>query len=419
LDVSSAGGTDGAEADPQAQTAALKREALDEAEAVLRAYPDEALSYALLGSAYFNIGRSEEAANHLRQCLELDPEQVDACEILARIAYEKGLLEETVRLCEEGLKHNPRYGELLNRLGRTLLDLGQTEDAIGVLQQALQLPKRVVETHYLLGQAYMQTGDPVRAKGSFQQVIAVVPDHTQAFFGLFTASTRLGEAEQAARYREQFLRLEAADRRTLVDRSAQDDRRAGLPLVRETVARTLMGAGQIYQVHGQPEKATRMLLRAAELDPGNAMSRMALEALYAQRHAMNEAVAAFTRLAEEQPDNSLNHLFLGRLHGRLQQFEEAERSYLKVQQLDPELAEGYRALAELYVRQNLRPIQAKALAQRALDLAPGAASYYLLAVTCMKTDDRTGALAAMGQAVALSPENKSYREFLKHLRQTP
>jgi len=386
---------------------------------VVEAYPEDALSYALLGSAYFNIGQSEEAAKSLRRCLELDPGQAEAYGILARVAYEKGELDETVRLCEEGLKRSRPDAEMLNRLGRALLDLGRTEESIRVLQQALRLPRQWGETYYLLGQAYLQTGDHAQARESFQRAIAKVPDHTQAFFGLFTACTRLGQTEEAAQNRERFLQLEAIDRRTLIDRSARDDTLTGLPLVRATVAKTLMGAGQIYRFREEPEKATRLFLRAAALDAGDAMSRAALESLYVQRDATAEGVKAFGQLATEQPDSSLNHLFLGRLQDRLEQFEAAERSYWTVQRLDPDLAEGYRALSELYVRHDRQPAQAKALAQRALELAPNASNYYLLAMACVRNDDRMGALAAMERAVALSPDNTRYEEFLQQLRGAP
>src|SRR5204863_7571629 len=85
----------------QTEAADLKREAVAVAGQVAEAYPNDSFAYALLGAAYYNIGRSEEAAKHLKRCLELRPDQVEAYEILARVAYEKGELEETARLCRE------------------------------------------------------------------------------------------------------------------------------------------------------------------------------------------------------------------------------------------------------------------------------------------------------------------------------
>lgn len=400
---------------PQAEAAALKREAVAVATQVVEAYPNDALAYALLGSAYYNTGQAERAAEHLRKCLELNPGLAEAYAVLARIAYDKGEPEESVRLFRQALQRGPGNPEVLNRLGRALLDLGRTAEAVSTLEQAVALPGRTSESCYLLGQAQLQSGKPAQAKEAFQRAIALLPDHTQAFFGLYTACLRLGQTEEAGRYREQFQKLEATDRRSLTDRNAQEDTLTGLPLVGRTVARTLFGAAQVYGSHQEGGKAAGLLRRAASLDPESPMYRAALEAYYVRTQAVAEAVAVFEQLAAEQPTNSLNHLFLGRLQGRLQQFEAAERAYRKVQELAPQWAEGYRALAEFYLRANRKLAEAMRLAEQAVELEPSGPHHYLLAVLRFRNDDRVGALKEARQAVALSPEVKDHQEFLEYL----
>ncbi len=149
------------------------------------------------------------------------------------------------------------------------------------------------------------------------------------------------------------------------------------------------------------------------------MYRAALEAHYVQGNALADGVSAFEQLAAEQPGNSLNHYFLGRLHSRLQQFEAAERAYLKVQELAPEWPEGYRALADLYVRAERKPTEARTLARKVVEWEPTGPHYYLLTVACIKNNDRPGALEALKKAVALSPGEKNYVELLKKLQAAP
>jgi len=404
---------------PQAEAAALKRKALAVAGQVAEAYPEDPLAYALLGSAYYNTGRSDEATKYLQRCLELSPDQAEAYEILARVAYAKGNLEETARLCREALKRGPATPDVLNRLGRARLDLGQTEEAVRTLRQAVRLSQPTSESSYLLGQAYLQSGEYAQAKESFQRAIALLPDHTQAFFGLYTACMRLGQTEEAGRYREQFQKLEAIDRMDLTDQSAREDTLTGLPMVRETVARTFFGAAQIYRVHEQTGKAAELFRKSAALDADNPVYRSALEAFYVQSKDPAEGVRVFEQLAAEQPKNSLNYMFLGRLQGRMEHFEAAERAYRKVQELAPEWSEGYRALAELYLRADRKPAEARALARRVLELEPSGAHYYLLAMTCLKNNDHVGASEAIKQAVALSPGETKYQEFLQQLKELP
>src|SRR5690349_17002601 len=54
---------------PLAEAAALKQEAVTVARAIADAYPDDALAYALLGSAYYNTGRTEEGTRYLQKCV--------------------------------------------------------------------------------------------------------------------------------------------------------------------------------------------------------------------------------------------------------------------------------------------------------------------------------------------------------------
>ena len=389
------------------------------ARAVAEAYPNDPLTYALLGSAYYNIGQSEAAARHLRRSLELLPNLVDVYEILARIAYDKGETEEAIRLCQEALKRGPGSPEILNRLGRAFIDLGKTDEAIRALEQAAGLPRASAESSYLLGQAYMQAGDFARAKGAFARVAERVPDHTQALFGLYTASQRLGQTNDAIRFRDQFQKLEAIDRKALAERRDQDDTATGLPAVRETTARTLFGAAQIYLAHKQTEKAGEIFRRCIALVSDNPAYRAALERFYVETKNLGEGLKVFEQLAREQPDNSLSHFFLGRLQSRLDQVDAADISFRKVQELAPAWAEGYRALAELYLRTNRKIDQARQLTEKAVDLEPSSANYYLLSVAAAKGNDRTAAINALQRAIALSPGEKRYQQALQQLEQSP
>jgi tetratricopeptide (TPR) repeat protein len=413
--------SDSGSAIPQAQgeAAALKSEAVAVARELATAYPADALAYALLGSAYHNTGHSEEATKQLEKCLEINPNQADAYEILGRMAYDKGQLEEAVRLCQQAIQHGPPNPELLNQLGRALMDMGRTEEAIRALQQAVGLPQPVSQSSYLLGQAQLQAGNYAQAKASFQRAVALLPDHTQAYFGLYTVCLRLSQTDEAERYRARFQKLEAIDRQSLTDRSAEQETLSGLPMVRATVARTFFGAGQIYSVHQDGPKAAELFRKAASLDGDNAMYRAALEGYYVQNNALAEGVTVFTQLASAQPDNRLNYLFLGRLHARLGQFEATESAYQKAQKLAPEWAEGYRALAELYLRHNRKVDEARGLARRAVELDPTGAHYYLLAIACAKSGDRPAALEAARQAVAQNPGEKNYRDLLQQINGGP
>jgi len=405
--------------EPESQAANLKEEAVNAALKISKAYPSNALTHVLLGSAYYNTGRSDEATRHLARGLELRPDMLEAHEMLARIAYERGEPEETVRLCQEALKQGLATDELLIQMGKSQMDLGETEAAIQTLQKAVQRPQPRVESYYLLGQAHMQFRQYEPAKANFLKAIQRLPDHTQAYFGLFTASQRLGLADDAAKYQEQFLKLESIDRNSLTDRSGEEDTLSGMSMVRETVARTLFGAAQIHQSQGANADAGRLFQRAASLHPDNFPFRSALEAFYVRRNDVASGVRVFDQLVAEQPQNVLNHYFLGRMETRTKNFTRAEECFLKVQELMPGWASGYEALAELYLGSKRDYEAARKLAGRAVGLDPNGYRYYLLALISLRTNDRAGALEAAKRATLLSPRQQKYTQLLQQLQAAP
>lgn len=401
--------------DPQSEAGRLKEEAVATARAVAQDYPDEALTAALLGSANYNIGRSAEATQHLRRCVELDPTQAEAYEILARIAYDRGDMDEAVSLGRESLRRAPGNPEGLNRLGQALMDLGRLPEAVETLQQATRVTEPLAQSFYLLGQAHLLSGQFAEAKASFLRAVTQQADHTQACFGLFTVCQRLDQPAEAAKFRQEFERHEAADRATLTDRSARGDTLSGLPAVRQTVARTLFGAGQLHLAHQQPAKAALLFQRAARLDPEPTAYRAALEASFLQRQALAEGVTVFESLAAEQPTNHLNFMYLGRLQSRQQNFAAAEQAFLQVQTLAPTWPEGYRALVELSVRSNQKLPEARRHAERLVELAPTASNFQWLALTCAKVGDRPAALAAVQHAIDREPREPRYQKLRQQL----
>jgi tetratricopeptide (TPR) repeat protein len=404
-------------AEPGLEAATLKRDAVAVANDLATQFPSDPLVYALLGSAHFNIGQADEALRHLRRCIELNPDQADVYEIQGRIAYDKGQIDESVHLFQEALKRGSPNADLLNRLGRAQLDLGKTDDAQATLQQAVQLPDAPGECRFLLGQSYLQAGAFSKARDSFQAVIQQIPDHTQAFFGLFTACTRLGLSEDADRYRKEFVRLEGSDRKSLTDNSLQPDSLSGVGFVRETVARTFAGAGQLYRAHNQLEQATEQFRRAAMLDGSTPSYRAALESLFLQRKLPMEGIRLFEELTTANPTNYLNHLFLGRLQSKSGMFEPAEKSLLTVQKMVPGLPEGHRALGDLYLRANRKLPEALAELRISVDLDPSPPHFYLLSIACAKNKDPQGALNAIQQAIKLRPNEGSYLKLREQLLQ--
>jgi tetratricopeptide (TPR) repeat protein len=90
-----------------------------------------------------------------------------------------------------------------------------------------------------------------------------------------------------------------------------------------------------------------------------------------------------------------------------------------VTELSPERPEGYRALANLYLRADRNAPEAKGLVEKLVALRQTGPNFFLLAVACAKNRDQAGALAAMERAVALDPDNADYQRFYQRLKGEP
>jgi tetratricopeptide (TPR) repeat protein len=297
------------------------------------------------------------------------------------------------------------------------MDLGRPGEAVESMQAAVSLQTRSSQTHYLLGQAYLLDRKLEQARQSFLTAVGLRPDHTQAYFGLFTVCSRLGRTDEAARYRDRFLELEAADRASL--RSDKQSETGGLELVRRATARTLTGAGQVLASKRDLSGAVKLWQRAALLDPDNMSARQGILAVYRARRRPEGALSFFRRLTESQPDNTLNYYLIGDLQASAGRTRDAEISYRKMTELRPDEPNGYIALAEHLLRVGQQPQRAVALAQRAVQLQPSADNYFLLARTCYATGDRPGALRACQTSLRLEPSNPRYQRLLRSITKGP
>jgi len=107
----------------------------------------------------------------------------------------------------------------------------------------------------------------------------------------------------------------------------------------------------------------------------------------------------------------MSYYMTGVLSTRLKQFEEAETAFNTMIQLTPNTSDGYRELAGLYVKTGKKIRQARQLAQRAVDLQPSAANYYVLGWVCNSGGDKATALTAAKRALTMEPGNTNYQRL--------
>jgi len=397
----------------------LREEQLEAAQQLHADWPRDADALYVTGFVHNEQGDSATAIRSWEGALEASPETArlySRAEAYYSLGYAYLLREDfksAVARLREALRLNPARQETRYRLAHALFLQGEMEASLQVLDEGR------VETplgYRLRGQVCQQLGKLEAAKQAYEVAVRLQPDFAEAYYGLATTCARLGDAVKAGEYRQKFDALKSAGQ--AMGRQARTDFDP-LAVTRRSLARTHTEVGRAYAAKGQREKAERLFLRAAVVDPSNTACRFQLVMLYQQAQRNEEALRFCQEMARAEPHNAFHFLGLGNLQLRLKHPAEAEAAFKQVIELAPQRAEGYFALAQFYVQARLQPTEALRLAQRAVALAPSPVNLYVLSQACAQNGDWPAARAAIDRACALDPQHPQYAAWRASLRSRP
>jgi tetratricopeptide (TPR) repeat protein len=408
LDEQSRSSTSSLKRTAEQEIAALKQEELELGERILSEFPDTELSLLLIGNVYRKHGKSTEAQEYWKKALELNPERPDAYNGMGWIAFEKGEYEKAISFWRKALEIDPNMPVVHNSIAQTLIILGRYSEVIKEAEEELKISPRSGLSNFLLGQGHLKQKDYDKAKQYYEKAIEIQPDYMNAYYGLFTACSRLKLQEEAERHLATFKKLKAKERHILMDRNkAFDD----IITIRKMMAETYSDAEKIYHQKGNIQEAEKLLRRAAALDPNSTKYLMKLGALFQNSRRLPDALKIYEKVAEIEPDNMISHINIGVISMQLKRFDNAEKVFKKVIKLAPKFSGGYRELAQLYLRQATKFPEALDLAKTAVELEETAANYFILSWAYDKNGDTANACSALKRATELDPTNLKYRQM--------
>lgn len=399
---------------PEEETAALKKEEMELGRQVMSEFPESDGSYMLMGDLYARHGDSTEAVTFWEKSLEIDPRNFDACRNTGRVALETEQFDRAVELLRKALEIRPDAADLRSDIARALMDSGKYAEAITELQQEIKMFPLSMTARFQLAEAYRQQKEYGKAIEHYEQTIRLEPEHSHAHYGLAMVYTRTGQRDKARQYLATFRKLR--DKIDSVYSTRQSGSREYLVSLRASAVKTYLDAERLYRGSGNIAKAEELLNRASALDRNSTRSLERLASLYYTTNRAGRALECFERIAQADPNNHFSHLNIGRIATQLRMFEKAERAFRKTISLAPNNPAGYRELARFYLLTKTNAARAYGLAQKALALEKNAETYFLLGWASDVNGERTGALAAMEQAMKLQPTNEKYRQIYERIK---
>ncbi len=394
---------------------AVTAEAVDAVRRLIARFAESPDAIDAVASLYDQLGQSDLASACWQHCLELDPRYGDAHYSLGRIAGDQGDHEQAAGHFRQAMHSNTTVAGIPRHLAEALLNLGKTREAVELLQKDLQADPKAMATLFLLGQAYLQLRDWEKARDHYEAAIAIAPEFSGAYFGAANACSHLGHQEKRAKYVQKFKVLKAkeeqAHRESLKTTGETAD-------VRARAAQIYTSVGKVYYAHGDAQTAHEQWRKAASLFPGATQPGLLLAWSFERQGRPEEAAAILLELKNRQPQDLEVLIRFGMLRARLRRWDDAEGALRKAIEVAPMRADGYAALADLYLQAGLpeKLAEAKTLAQKAADLQPAAQHFFLLALASRRLGDLPGSRSAIDRAVALEPGNAEYLRAQDSLR---
>jgi protein O-mannosyl-transferase len=164
-----------------------------------------------LGYVLFQKGRVDEAIDHFRQTLQVDPNYKDAHYNLANALLQKGNVDEAIVQYREALQLKPDHAQALINLGNALRQTGQADEAIIQYQKALQADPDNVAAGNNLGIVLFQKGRTDEALTQFQKVLQINPNNADARVTLGSALLQIGKTDEAINEYQRALQIKPAN----------------------------------------------------------------------------------------------------------------------------------------------------------------------------------------------------------------
>jgi tetratricopeptide (TPR) repeat protein len=309
----------------------------------------EALAHYATGVSDELNNRSSEATDQFLQAALADPEEEGlVLDVARRLIREQKNKEAIDLLKKASLQPNPP-GSTYALLGLAYIQAGETNLAVEANQLSLKNAPDNLAGYQNLAALHLQSGNTNEAIVVIERAV----DRTNA-----PAEFLLGAADLLMRYNRQQLINDAQTKEKtirLLDAAAAQNPEN--PLILQRI-------GDLYLLHGAPEKAEPLYAALLERFPSIPGLRERLANIYIRTDKNEKAAKLLEEIRKENPTDPSTYFFLGSIAYEAKDYEKAAESYQTALKLNPDFEPLYYDLAGVYIARH-EPEQALTLLDRA------------------------------------------------------
>jgi protein O-mannosyl-transferase len=173
----------------------------------LRVTRNNYLAHYNLGLYVSEKGRSQEAMQHYRMALQINPSYGEAHTNLGLEIAKQGKLDEAIACFQAAIRFKPRLPSAHSNLGTALGMHGRLADAVKEYEEALRLKPDDARVHSNLANALGDLGRPEQAIAHYEEALRLDPNSPEIHLNLGITLASQGKLNEAARQYQEALRL--------------------------------------------------------------------------------------------------------------------------------------------------------------------------------------------------------------------
>ena len=306
----------------------------------------------------------------LKESVERNPENAGTWFLLGSAYYDEGRLPEAVRALQEAVRLKPDQAIYHTALGDALHESGKPDEAILQFLAAIRLEPGNALAHRNIGVVYFRKGDWDAAEKAFREAVRLKPDYMLARASVIDVLARkkdrggmLNQFREALRVnREQSIQqfgkgLLSVEKEELI--RAEE----------EAAARWLLGVSLLRIGSSETDRAKDEFKRAALLDSDLALAYQMLAVIYTANGNWKKGLETAQHALRINPSLPKAYMIVGDANRQDERFDEAVTAYRAAIQAAPNLARAHFSLGTAYGAMG-QPEQAIEALQKALRVDP-------------------------------------------------
>ena len=122
-----------------------------EVESLLIKYPDAFMIYNILGLAFYNLRKPDDALLMFNKVLTIEPEYADAYYNIGNIFQSESKLSEAIRYYDKAISFNSNHSNAIHKKGIALFKMGQFDQSIELYKRCALLSPNYAEVYNNMG----------------------------------------------------------------------------------------------------------------------------------------------------------------------------------------------------------------------------------------------------------------------------